>query len=359
MEKKAKVGKGKKRAEWDKAYKFIFSTPLIVEQLMRKTAPGDWINDIDFSTLKKAPTEFITENLAETRNDVIWCAKFREQTIYIYIMIEFQSRNCFHMPVRMLAYVANLYLELIRSGNMEKGRKLPPVFPIVISNAPTPWKSPLSLSELINVPHKGLEKYIPSFSYYIFDEHEWIKQMDNPETILDLLLKIEFALREDIKTEKITSPEQIKEIQKKIMGYIDQLIELANGLPDEWKTLLRGFALLIKRALQKAGKTNVLIHEIDWDQISQPEEVGHMLETTMKTWYNQLAEYWEGKGEKKGIYWSITQIIYAKFKESGQSLIDRIQKIDDEATLQKVCTATALAQTPEEVMAVISDSVKS
>jgi hypothetical protein len=346
MEKKAKTGK--KRAEWDKAYKFIFSTPLIVEQLMRKTAPGDWINDIDFSTLKKAPTEFITENLDETRNDVIWCAKFREQTIYIYIMIEFQSRNCFHMPVRMLAYVANLYLELIRSGNMEKGRKLPPVFPIVISNAPTPWKSPLSLSELINVPHKGLEKYIPSFSYYIFDEHKWIKQIDNPETILDLLLKIEFALREDIKTEKITSTEQIKEIQKKIMGYIDQLIELANGLPDEWKTLLRGFALLIKRALQKAGKTNVLIHEIDWDQISQPEEVGHMLETTMKNWYDQLADYWKEDGIKLNFHQTIKKLLKKRFQEQADAIMVLVEKIEDCDTLDEIFDM-ALEKSPEEI----------
>jgi hypothetical protein len=84
-----------------------------------------------------------------------------------------------------------------------------------------------------------------------------------------------------------------------------------------------------------------------------------MLETTMKNWYDQLAEYWKGDGKKEGIYWSMTQSIYAKFKESGQSLIDMIQKIDDEATLQKVCTAAVTAQTTEEIMAVIPDSFKS
>jgi hypothetical protein len=64
-------------------------------------------------------------------------------------------------------------------------------------------------------------------------------------------------------------------------------------------------------------------------------------------------------GDKEGFCRAVTQIIYAKFKESGQNLIDIIQKVDDEATLQKVCTATATAQTPEEIMAVIPDSVKS
>jgi flagellar biosynthesis/type III secretory pathway protein FliH len=66
----------------------------------------------------------------------------------------------------------------------------------------------------------------------------------------------------------------------------------------------------------------------------------------------------EGKkeGKKEGFCNAIKQIISAKFKESGQSLMALIEKIDDEAILEQICRTIAIAQTPEEVLKVIPNS---
>ena len=70
------------------------------------------------------------------------------------------AQNGFHVPtlpelfrsvdgVRILAYTALLWQDLIKSGAIREGEALPPVFPMVIYNGRTPWTAARDVAELL------------------------------------------------------------------------------------------------------------------------------------------------------------------------------------------------------------------
>jgi len=87
------------------------------------------------------------------------------KSVYLYLLIEFQSTVDRFLSFRMLQYIMELYRELIYK---HKCKRLPVVFPILIYNGDKKWTAPVSLQELIEVPPvlKQCKPYIPHFQYY-------------------------------------------------------------------------------------------------------------------------------------------------------------------------------------------------
>jgi len=61
---------------------------------------------------------------------VIWRVKCQNQWLYVYLLIEFQSRIDYFMAVRIVTYIGLLYQDLIKQHKLGKKDKLPPVFPL-------------------------------------------------------------------------------------------------------------------------------------------------------------------------------------------------------------------------------------
>ena len=59
--------------------------------------------------------------------------------MYLYILIEFQSSVDPWMAVRVMTYIGLLYQDLIKQKQVLKGRRLPPVLPIVLYNGDAKW----------------------------------------------------------------------------------------------------------------------------------------------------------------------------------------------------------------------------
>lgn len=56
----------------DAAYKAFFSDPAMVESLLRDFVPEDFIQDLDFSTLERCFGSYVTDDLRERHDDIIW-----------------------------------------------------------------------------------------------------------------------------------------------------------------------------------------------------------------------------------------------------------------------------------------------
>jgi len=82
----------------DAGYKLLFSAPEVVRDLVLGFIPDD-------STLEKVPASYVTDDLRRRSDDVVWRVKAGEDWLYLYILIEFQSRVDPFMAVRMLVYV--------------------------------------------------------------------------------------------------------------------------------------------------------------------------------------------------------------------------------------------------------------
>lgn len=74
----------------DKWYTRIFSDPKIIEELLRSFVHEPFVNELDFSSLKKLNTKFIPVSERSRHADVIFEITSRGQTAYIYLYIEFQ-----------------------------------------------------------------------------------------------------------------------------------------------------------------------------------------------------------------------------------------------------------------------------
>ena len=49
----------------------------MVKELLRGFLHGDWLDRLDFSTLEKVVSSFVTDDLRERHSDVIWRLRLR------------------------------------------------------------------------------------------------------------------------------------------------------------------------------------------------------------------------------------------------------------------------------------------
>jgi hypothetical protein len=154
----------------DNAYKNLFTHPQVVQDLLRGFVHEDWVREIDFSTLEKASGSYVSDDLRDREDDIIWRVRRRDTWFYIYLLIEFQSTDDPWMALRVMTYVGLLYQDLIKRREVVRPHRLPPVFPAVIYNGSTPWRSHRDMVELIEPPPAGLQRYLPRHRYFLLDE---------------------------------------------------------------------------------------------------------------------------------------------------------------------------------------------
>lgn len=156
---------------YDHSYKLLFSQQVLVRDLLRGFVPQDWVAQLDFDTLEKVGTEYISNELLKRSNDLVWRLKLGgDKWLYVYVMLEFQSSNERWMALRLMTYIGLLYQDLIRNKKLSANNRLPPIFPIVIHNGQTRWTSPMSLAELIEQVPGDLASYCPQLKYFLLDE---------------------------------------------------------------------------------------------------------------------------------------------------------------------------------------------
>jgi Putative transposase, YhgA-like len=163
----------------DNAYKHVFSHPRAVADLLRGFVHEDWVTQLDFTTLEKVSGSYVTDDLRDREDDIIWRLRMSRdlgaatpgEWVYVYLLLEFQSSHDPHMAVRILTYVGLLYQDLLksRSGQAGSGR-LPAVFPLVLYNGLRPWTAARQVEDLIEAVPASLSAYRPSLRYFLLDE---------------------------------------------------------------------------------------------------------------------------------------------------------------------------------------------
>jgi len=159
----------------DPYYRLFFSHPRMVEDLLRGFVHEDWVSRLDFGTLERVNGSFVSEDLKDRRNDVVWRLRWREKDgdgwFYVYLLLEFQSTPEPFMAVRLLVYVGLLLQELIRTQGFKAADRLPPILPIVFYNGRRPWKAPLDLLALFAPVPEDLRRRLPRLEYFLLDEN--------------------------------------------------------------------------------------------------------------------------------------------------------------------------------------------
>ena len=155
----------------DAAYKTLFSHPRVVGDLLRGFVPEPWTDALDLDSLEKLPADFASDDLhRQRRADAVWRVRFRDEWLYVLVLLEFQSTEDRYMALRILVYTGLLHQDLLRRGAAGPHGLLPPVLPIVLYNGAPPWKAEADVSRLIAPVNEDLARYQPSQRYLLLDE---------------------------------------------------------------------------------------------------------------------------------------------------------------------------------------------
>ena len=172
----------------DGSYKSLLAYPRMVRDLLLGFVHQDWVALLDFDSLESVGTGHVSDDLQERDQDLVWRVRLRHDAddpaaggkgedgrnevgwIYLYLLIEFQRQDDPTMAVRVLAYTALLYQDLIRAGVVARGDSLPPVFPLVLYNGQPPWHAARDVAEMIRELPDELLPYRPAQRYFLIDE---------------------------------------------------------------------------------------------------------------------------------------------------------------------------------------------
>ena len=263
----------------DHSYKLLFSHPEMVADLLRGFVREEWINELDFSTLEKVNGSYVSDDLRERHDDVIWRIRLgKEQAdkaewLYVYLLLEFQSSVDWFMAVRIMTYVGLLYQDLIKSETIKTGGQLPPILPMVLYNGEPLWQAPVDIADLITPIPGGLERYRPHLHYLLLDEGRY------HEHELAELRNLAAAL---FRLENSHTPEDVQQVLRALIIWLQS---------PQQSHLRRAFTVWLKRVFLPGR-----MPDVEFDEIQDLQEVTNMLSERVKNW----TKNWEQQGIEKG-----------------------------------------------------------
>ncbi|MDO4233014.1 MAG: Rpn family recombination-promoting nuclease/putative transposase [Lautropia sp.] len=372
----------------DASYKLLFSSPELVRDLVLGFIPDEWLHSLDYATLEKVPGSYVTDDLRHRADDVIWRVRTGEDWIYLYLLIEFQSRPDRWMAVRMMTYVGLLYQDLIRRGELVPGaqagvtraalapeepvqgevispasagsaqatpassqpgqdklaqrgrkpaRRLPPVLPIVFYNGSARWTAATDIAQLVPKAPGLVAQYLPRMQYLLLDQARLARRADlgRLKNLVAAVVRVEYP-----------------ENEQALITLVDELNEWLDGQPELKRTFAIWIrAVLLRRhdhawALPKVNDLKELkmglTRQIDrWAQVHQQK--GH--EEGLQEGLQKGLQKGHAAGAQQAQTLILQRLIAKRFGELPKPTLQRIQEASPqqlEAWIDRVLDARTL-----------------
>lgn len=291
-------------AQHDGSYKNIFSYPQMVQQLLEGFVDQHWVADLDFSSLEKTSGHYVSDDLRERSDDLVWKARWKDTEVYIYLLLEFQSTPDYFMAVRVSNYISLLYQDLIKSKSVKKGDKLPFVLPIVLHRGDELWDCVVDINDLVVESAPELVQYKPSQKYLLID----VAAYEN-------------------------------EALEAVHNMVSTLFQLENSSDDTAVYLINRLYDLVKNGdndLQWALKLwveFVLAQKLEGVQLEQAQtlgEVATMLANNRIPWTQRWLEQGKAEGIDEGIIESLVLLLKLRFKSVPDSVMEKVNQASTE-----------------------------
>ena len=155
----------------DKSYKDLYSKKEIAIDLLKNFFNKDFTKDLRVEDLTLVNKSYISSDYEELESDIVYRVKIGDTEAIFYILIEFQSRIDYRMPLRLLFYMCEILREFSKNENHQynnKRIKIPVVIPIVLYNGKEVWDVPTELRKIFYNEEK-FHSGVLNFTYDIFD----------------------------------------------------------------------------------------------------------------------------------------------------------------------------------------------
>jgi predicted transposase YdaD len=292
----------------------------MIQDLLREIVGERWVERIDIDSGERVNASFVSAKHESREGDVIW--KFRRQDgaepVYVYILLEFQSRPDPSMPVRLMGYVSLFYQTLMASQPAAGWKKLPLVIPIVVYNGWEPWNVATDLGSLIVDLDPSAEIYRPQLRYRLVDEatypREDLAALSGP--VADLF--------------RIEKSRDWWEVRASVQ-------RLRQGIAPAEASLRQAF----ETWLQKVILPRFGLSEEEASATLTLEELETMLAESIDRWNREIRE----EGRQEGEAWLLLRQLRLKFGSVAPELEERVRSADTDRLLEwgeRVLTAASL-----------------
>lgn len=201
----------------DKSYKDLYSKKEIAVDLLKNFVNKDFTKNLKLEDLTLVNKSYISSDYEELESDIVYTAKIGDTEAIFYILIEFQSRTDYRMPLRLLFYMCEILREYSKNQNHNKNDKnirIPAVIPIVLYNGKEVWDVPTEFRRIFYNEEK-FDSGVLNFTYDIFDVNNGFtkEQLVNSKNVTAAIFLLD---------QKIT-PEEFLERVKAIALFFDEL----------------------------------------------------------------------------------------------------------------------------------------
>ena len=256
----------------DAAWKLLFSFPEMVRDLLGAFVPHEWVEELDLSTLERWPGSHVSDDLRQRHQDRVWRVRFRGRWLHVLVMLEFQSAVDRTMAVRILAYTALLYQDLLRTSSTP----LPPVLPIVLYHGSERWTAAKDMAGLL-APYGGLlAPYQPAQRYFLLDVRGYTGSLPKGRNRMAALIRL-------------VRGRGLNEMVTVFAGLTEWLAE------PEHEGLIRAFWAWLE---QVPGQEQ--LSGAKWPTLNNWREARTVLQKAAKGWSVQLLEEGRAKGSAEG-----------------------------------------------------------
>ena len=95
----------------DALFKAVFGRPEHAAALFREVLPNSVSDAIAWETLTPKPGSFVDPDLADRHSDLLFSVQLGDAQALVYMLLEHQSTNDLHMPLRLLDYCVKIWLK--------------------------------------------------------------------------------------------------------------------------------------------------------------------------------------------------------------------------------------------------------
>jgi predicted transposase/invertase (TIGR01784 family) len=305
----------------DLSYRLFFAHRRMIQDLLRKIVGERWVERIDLGSGERVDASFVSPRHENRESDVIW--KFRRQDggepVYVYILLEFQSRPDPSMPVRLMGYESLFYQSLMAGQPAAGWRKLPLVIPVVVYNGWESWNVATDLGSLIGDLDPSAEIYRPQLRYRLVDEaaypREDLAALDSP--VADLF--------------RIEKSRDWIEVRASVH-------RLRQSIPSADASLRQAFETWLRKViLPRFG--------LSQEEDLTLEELETMLAESIDRWNREIREEGRQEGCQEGEARVVLRLLRLKFGPLEPEIEERVRSADAERLLgwsERILTAESL-----------------
>jgi len=291
----------------------------MIQDLLREIVGEQWVERIDLGSGVRVDASFVSPKHENRESDLIWQFHRKDggEPVYVYILLEFQSRPDPSMPVRLMGY-ESLFYQLLMAGQPAAGwKKLPLVIPVVVYNGREPWNVATDLGSMIGELDPSAEIYRPQLRYRLVDEAKYPREdlaaLNSP--VADLF--------------RIEQSRDWSEVRSSVHRLRQSIPPGEASLRQAFETWLRKLILPRLGLSQEEAAASTL------------EEIETMLAESIDRWNREIREEGRQEGEAR----VVLRQLRLKFGPLDPEIEERVHSADADRLLvwsERILTAASL-----------------